>query len=221
MTSPTIDLADAEARLEAVATAAVPAGDGSHDLTHLRRVRANARAIAADEAEAGDPLVLAAACWLHDLVAIEKNDPRRAEASRLSAVAAADLLGSWGWDEGLIAGVSHAIEAHSFSACIAPRTAEARILRDADRLDAIGAVGIARAFAVSGRLGHALYDAEDPAAAHRPLDDRRFAIDHFRTKLLGLADGMLTATGRRIAAERTVVLREFLDRFLAEIDGRA
>jgi len=221
MTSTTIDLAAAEARLEAVAAAALPPGDGSHDLTHLHRVRTNARAIAAAEAESGDPAVLAAACWLHDLVAIEKNDPRRAEASRLSAVAAADLLRGWGWDEARIAGVAHAIEAHSFSAGIVPETAEARILRDADRLDAIGAVGIARAFAVSGRLGHALYDAEDPGAARRPLDDRRFAIDHFRTKLLDLADGMLTVTGRRIAAERTAVLREFLDRFLAEIDGRA
>jgi uncharacterized protein len=216
-----IDLTDAEARLEAVAAAALPPGDGSHDLTHLRRVRANARAIAADEADAGDPLVLAAACWLHDLVAIEKNDPRRAEASRLSADAASTLLRGWGWDEARIAAVAHAVAAHSFSAGIAPETAEARILRDADRLDAIGAIGIGRAFFVAGRLGLALHDADDPAAAHRPPDDRRFAIDHFRTKLLGLGDGMLTATGRRIAAGRTAVLQEFLDRFLAEIDGRA
>jgi uncharacterized protein len=217
----TIDLTDAEARLEMVAAATLPPGDGSHDLTHLRRVRANARAIAADEADAGDPLVLAAACWLHDLVAIEKNDPRRAEASRLSAAVAAGLLRGWGWDEARIIGVVHAIEAHSFSAGIAPETAEARILRDADRLDAIGAIGIGRAFFVAGRLGLALHDADDPAAAHRPPDDRRFAIDHFRTKLLGLGDGMLTATGRRIAAGRITVLRDFLDRFLAEVDGRA
>lgn len=212
--------ADLETRLEAAAAAAMTGSDGSHDIAHLRRVRANARAIAGAEADAGDPAVLAAACWLHDLVAVEKNDPRRAQASQLSAEAAAMLLRSWGWDDARITAVGHAVAAHSFSAGIPPETPEARILRDADRLDAIGAIGVARTFYVAGRLGVALHDLDDPAAAGRPPDDRRFAIDHFRTKLLGLADGMLTDAGRRIAAGRAAVLHDFLDRFLAEVDGR-
>ncbi|MFA9353024.1 hydrolase, partial [Escherichia coli] len=76
------------------------------------------------------------------------------------------------------------IEAHSFSAKIAPETLEAKIVQDADRLEALGAIGLARVFAVSGALGVALFDAEDPFARQRGLDDKQYALDHFQTKLL-------------------------------------
>ncbi|HDO7482899.1 TPA: HD domain-containing protein, partial [Escherichia coli] len=71
-----------------------------------------------------------------------------------------------------IEAVCHAIAAHSFSAQIAPLTTEAKIVQDADRLEALGAIGLARVFAVSGALGLALFDGEDPFAQHRPLDDK-------------------------------------------------
>ena len=66
-------------------------------------------------------------------------------------------------------------------------------------------------------MGSSLYNADDPAAEHRDLDDRAFAIDHFRAKLLKLADGFQTATGARLAAERTKILADFLAGFEAEI----
>ncbi|MGK7489577.1 HD domain-containing protein, partial [Salmonella enterica] len=71
-----------------------------------------------------------------------------------------------------LAGICHAIEAHSFSAKIAPTTPEAKIVQDADRLEALGAIGLARVFAVSGALGVALFDADDPFADRRPLNDK-------------------------------------------------
>lgn len=100
---------------------------------------------------------------------------------------------------------------------IAPVTLEAKILQDADRLDAIGMVGVARCFYVAGRLGRALYDPVDPQARHRPYDDTLYGIDHFHTKLLGLASDFQTATGARLAEQRSQRLSRFLDEFLDEL----
>lgn len=80
------------------------------------------------------------------------------------------------WAPADIAAVAHAIEAHSFSAGIPPQTLEARILQDADRLDAIGLIGVARCFYIGGRMRSALYDAADPRAEHRQYDDKRFSL---------------------------------------------
>ncbi len=196
----------------------VDAGDdGSHDTSHLDRVWANARRIMADEG--GDGEVLAAAVLLHDSVRVEKSSPQRPHASRLAAERVRAVLGGLGWAGARIEAVAHAIAAHSFSAGIAPQTLEARILQDADRLEAIGAIGIARCFYTAGRMGSALYDPADPAAAHRPLDDRAFAIDHFRAKLLTLEGGFQTAAGRRLARERTQFTADFLAAFEEEIGG--
>jgi uncharacterized protein len=121
-----------------------------------------------------------------------------------------------GWAEIDIAAVAHAITTHSFSANLPPETLEAKILQDADRLDAIGAIGVARYFYISGRMNSLLHDLADPAAEHRPLDDSRFALDHFPAKLLKLANGFQTEAGRRLAAQRHVRLVEFRRQFLDE-----
>ncbi len=193
----------------------IEVGDGAHDLAHIGRVWANAMRIAASEG--GADRVLAAAVLLHDGVAVEKSSPLRAEASRLAAARARAILADLGWQPAEIDAVAHAIEAHSFSAGIAPASLTARILQDADRLDAIGAVGVARCFYTAGRMGSALYDPADPQAAGRPLDDRAFATDHFRAKLLKLADGFQTPTGAALAAERTRRIAGFLVDFEEEI----
>jgi uncharacterized protein len=189
--------------------------DGAHDLAHLRRVWRNAMAIMA--IEGGDGLVLAAAVLLHDCVSVEKSSPLRSRASRLAAERAGAVLAGLGWQSGVIADVCHAIAAHSFTAGLVPQTLEARILQDADRLDAIGLIGVARCFYTAGRMGAALYDVHDPRALHRPLDDRAFAIDHFRAKLLRLQDGFQTLSGRGMAASRMAAIQSFLDQFEAEI----
>ena len=192
-----------------------PTDDGSHDSAHLRRVWVNARAILAGEA--ADAEIVAAAVLLHDCVAVEKSSPLRAQASRLAAARARDVLAGLGWASERIEAVAHAIAAHSFSADIAPQTIEARIVQDADRLDAIGCIGVARCFYTAGRMGSALYDADDPRAATRPLDDARYALDHFRAKLLGLHEGFQTETGARMAAERARRIAGFLTDFEHEI----
>ncbi|MFA7414827.1 MAG: HD domain-containing protein [Rhizobium sp.] len=189
--------------------------DGSHDIAHVLRVFRNAMRIA--EAEGGNGRILTAAVLLHDCVAVEKNSPLRSQASRLAADKAATLLAATGWEVEDIAAVAHAIAAHSFSANITPETLEARILQDADRLDAIGMVGAARCFYIAGRLGSALYDPFDPLAQHRPLDDKAFAIDHFEAKLFKLADGFQTETGGLLARKRHERLRQILDLFIDEI----
>ena len=194
---------------------AVEGDDGSHDLSHILRVFRNAMRIHAGEG--GDGRILAASVLLHDCVSVEKNSPLRTKASALAAEKASAILAGIGWNSRDIEVAAHAITAHSFSAGIAPETLEAKILQDADRLDAIGMVGVARCFYIGGRMGSGLYDPFDPAATDRPLDDKRYAIDHFQTKLFKLADGFQTETGRRLAAARDRSLRDFLSAFMEEI----
>lgn len=194
--------------------AAQPA-DGAHDLGHLRRVWKTARLIAMDVP--ADPQVLMAACFFHDLVNLPKDAPNRAEASTLSAQAAVAFLRGDGFPVTKLDAVAHAIAAHSFSAGIAPETNEARILQDADRLEALGAIGIARMFHVAGQMGGGLFDADDPMALQRGLDDRRFALDHLQTKLLRLPETMQTEPGRAMAEERADWLMSFRTRLLSEI----
>ncbi|HBF30590.1 HD domain-containing protein [Rhizobium sp.] len=189
--------------------------DGSHDVAHILRVFKNALRIQA--IEGGDRDILAAAVLLHDCVSVEKNSPLRNQASRLASEKAAAILANAGWVEETIARVSHAILTHSYSANIAPETLEAKILQDADRLDAIGMVGAARCFYIGGRMGSSLYDPADPKGDNRPLDDKRFAIDHFETKLFKLADGFKTPAGQALAQERHQRLHHFMAQFLDEI----
>lgn len=194
---------------------AADTSDGSHDLAHVMRVFRNAMLILA--AEGGDGDVLAAAALLHDCVAVEKNSPLRSQASRLAAEKGSAILRDLDWPEAKVAAVAHAILTHSFSANIPPETQEAKILQDADRLDAIGMVGAARCFYVAGRLGSELYDPADPRAENRAIDDRRYSIDHFPAKLFKLADGFQTTTGAKLARERHDRLEQFYDLFLEEI----
>lgn len=189
--------------------------DGAHDLGHLRRVWARAKLIAMDEP--CDLEILLPACIFHDLVNLQKSHPERARASTLSAEAACHFLRSDGFPEAKLSAVGHAIAAHSFSAAITPMTAEARVLQDADRLEALGAIGIARMFHVSGAMGGGLFDAEDPMALNRARDDRAYALDHIETKLLKLVDTMQTAPGRAMASERADWMLSFRTRLLFEI----
>lgn len=196
----------------------MPVADVAHDIAHLGRVLGLARRVALEEGP-HDPLVLTAAVLLHDLVSLPKDHPDRASASRMAAAEAVRLLRSMGFEERLLPGVAHAIEAHSFSAGIAPTTPEARALQDADRLDALGAIGIARCFAVGGSLGRALVDPDDPLAEGRVLDEGAWVLDHFQTKLLRLPDSMTTVAGRGIAEERAAFVWAFMLRMAEECAG--
>jgi uncharacterized protein len=191
--------------------------DGSHDISHLERVWRTAKLIAAEEG--GSLKLLAAAAMLHDCVEVEKSSPLRDQASRLSAEKAGNALQDLGWHTLEIEVVKDAILTHSYSAGLAPKTLEARILQDADRLDAIGMVGIARCFYTAGRMGSKLYEPVDPRGEQRELDDRSFALDHFPMKLLRLATGFQTETGAQMAQERHSQLEAFYERFANELEA--
>ena len=165
--------------------------DPAHDIAHLDRVWANAHRIARSETGVNLKVLLAGA-YFHDLVNLPKDAPNRALASTLSAEKAAPFLQDLGFSVEDLAAAQHVIAAHSYSAGIEPESFEAEILRDADRLDALGAIGIARCFVVAGALGRTLYDLDDPFAEVRDLNDLAFAIDHWKVKLLSLPEDMLT-----------------------------
>ena len=149
-----------------------------------------------------------------------KDDPLRAQASALSARAARELLAEQGFPGERLDAVAHAIEAHSYSAAVAPRTLEACILQDADRLEALGAIGLARCFYTGGKLGIALWHPDDPlGSSGRHLDDLAYSVDHFERKLLRLPDMMRTVTGRREAGRRARVLRLYLRQLAMELGG--
>lgn len=193
--------------------------DSVHDISHFRRVWMTARKIMIHHQ--ADPLVVLTACYFHDIVSLPKNHPERSQSSRLAARKTRDILHRDFPDfpPDRFAAVEHAIEAHSFSAGIAPQSIEAKIVQDADRLEALGAIGLARVFAVSGALGVALFDAEDPFADARSLDDRAFALDHFQTKLLRLPDTMQTDVGRELAQHNADFLVHFMAKLSAELQG--
>jgi uncharacterized protein len=193
-----------------------PGSDGSHDRSHILRVWRNAAVIARTEPGC-DVELLVAAVILHDCVVVEKDSPLRALASRLSAARAREIVAALGWTPVRQDALAHVIETHSFSASLEPLAIEAFILQDADRLDAIGAIGIARCFYVGGRLGSALYDPDDPDASARDLNDRRYALDHFPAKLFKVATGFRTVAGRQMAERRAAVMRSFVTEFLGEI----
>lgn len=219
MTKQRNDLPDWQPRLAALAAGAA-GGDGAHDASHLERVWRNAQELLAGHPEA-NALVVMAACYLHDLVNLPKNDPERNQASRRSAQLARHQLSWMGFPPDLLDGVAHAIEAHSYSAAIPAASIEAKIVQDADRLDALGAVGLARMFYIAGKMGSGLAHPDDPLARHRPLDDRAYSLDHISTKLAALPGMMQTEAGRALAQERFRLLAEFRAAFAREWSGPA
>ena len=128
-------------------------------------------------------------------------------------LAAREWLQTEGYDPACIDEIEHAIAAHSFSAGIRPRTIEAKVVQDADRLDSLGAIGIARCLVLGGGLDRPLYDMVDPFCERRDPDDSVSTIDHFYTKLLLLRESMQTDSGRKEAARRT----EFMVAYLREL----
>lgn len=191
--------------------------DPAHGRLHIDRVVANARALAA--IEGADLAVVLPAAWLHDCVTAVKTAPDRAGASRRAAATAGVFLRDAGYPAHLIPAIEHAIAAHSFSAQIPPETLEARVVQDADRLDALGAIGIARTLAVGGALDRPLYDAAEPFPDTRIPDDNANTLDHFYVKLLTLAGTMQTAAGRAEAHRRTTFMRQYLAQLATELAG--
>jgi uncharacterized protein len=189
--------------------------DPAHDFDHVMRVYTNAKKIVKKE-KADEKLVLSAAL-LHDIVSYPKSSKRSKFSSIDSAKKSKIILKKYGFSEKEITIVSDAIKDHSFSQNKVPETLEGKILQDADRLDALGAIGIARVFATSGSLNRPFYNIDDPFCTKRNPDDDLWAIDHFFNKLLKLESLMNTRSGKIEAKKRTNVLQEFLKQLKDEI----
>jgi len=187
--------------------------DPGHDWAHIQRVVRTA--IEISQEEGADATVVLAAAHLHDIVNVPKDHPERHRASELAADKAVELLRETTFPQDKLAAVHTAIVEHSFSRGLKPSTLEAAVVQDADRLDALGAIGVLRCAAVNTAMGTPFYDPADPLARGRELDDRRWMVDHYFLKLLRLPDTMATATGKRIGHERA----EFMRAFLAQLEG--
>jgi uncharacterized protein len=190
------------------------ASDPAHDLQHIERVVSNARKIC--EAEQADWNIVFPAAWLHDCVHVPKDSPDRTKASRIAADRAASILEESGYPSKDFDAIHHAVVAHSFSAKITPETLEAKVLQDADRLDAVGAIGLCRCLMLGGHMDKPLLSDEDPFCKEREPDDSKYVIDHCYAKLLTLENTMTTDSGRAIAQQRTDLLRNFLRDLEAE-----
>jgi len=189
--------------------------DSAHDIQHIRRVVENARVL--NEIEGASWEVLRPAAWLHDCVIVPKNSPDRKRASVMAAEKAARYLSGKSFDSAGIKEISHCIEAHSYSAGIKPRTKEAQILQDADRLDALGAIGIARCLLTGSTFGASLYHPEEPQPVSRGLDEKKYILDHFYEKLLTLSATMNTRAGKLEGQKRTKFMKAYLYQLYGEI----
>ncbi|MNJ91294.1 putative hydrolase [compost metagenome] len=211
-----MNLLELENILEKKISTIASSEDPAHDLLHFKRVVKVAKEIC--KAEGGKMEVVLPAAWLHDFVIVPKSDPRRKQASRLSAEGAVDFLRSLHYPENLLEEIAHAIEAHSFSANIPARTLEAKIVQDADRLDGVGAIGVARCFATAALMKRAFYSEQDPFCEARTPDDIHGTVDHFYTKLFKTVEMLQTAAGRAEGKKRTEFMRLYLETLKQEIN---
>jgi len=194
---------------------AVQSDNTGHDLQHVMRVCDTCDRLG--EEENANLQVLRIAALLHD-VAISQEVERGADHAIESSLLAKKLLESYNFPKDKIAQIVYAIRVHRFGSGIVPHSIEAKILQDADRLDAMGAIGIARAFSYGGARGAKIYDPEEIPGEYDPAKVRS-TITHFREKLLQLKDNMNTKSARRLAEDRHRFMESFLERFLAEING--
>jgi len=165
---------------------------GSHGLDHTLRV--TRLCVEIGKAEGADMQILIPAALFHDVARpLEKETgiPHEQEGARI----AEEYLRSNGCDESRIRVISHAIRSHRYSTGTKPETPEAKILSDADKLDAMGAIGIARTFMQAGEHGNGIEDASD----------------HIHEKLLNLRKLMYTDTAKEIAEERHALMQRFAD----------
>jgi uncharacterized protein len=194
------------------------AGEGSgHDWYHINRVRRLAKQIAI--AEGGNQDVTELAALVHDIADWKFHDgddsvgPREAERLLKEAGAAQEVIEQ-------VVEIVRTISFKGAGVVTAMRTLEGRCVQDADRLDAIGAIGIARCFAYGGHAGRSMYDPNEPPVMHATAEayktSKGHSLNHFYEKLFLLKDRMNTPTGRSMAEERHRFMEQYVERFLAE-----
>lgn len=189
--------------------------DAAHDMGHLTRVAQWTMRLAGDGISARLGI---SAALLHDIVNVPKTHPDRARASERSAAVARELLSRLDFPPAEIALIADAIRDHGFSRGAMPDSALGQALQDADRLEALGVIGTFRCIATGVRFNAAFFHATDPWAADRPLDDARYSVDHYFTKLLTLPATFHTVAGRAEAQRRAGTMRALLESLALELE---
>ncbi|EGQ9597970.1 HD domain-containing protein [Vibrio parahaemolyticus] len=189
--------------------------DAAHDIEHVKRVVKTAKQLC--EEENADIAIVLPAAYLHDCFTYPKDHPNRKQSSAIAAKKAIAYLESIQYPQQYHDAIAHAIEAHSFSANIRPNTLEAQIVQDADRLDALGAIGVTRCIQVSTHFNAQLYNDNDMFAKERELNDKQFTVDHFQTKLFKIVDTMNTESAKLEANKRKAFMQTYLEQLHDEV----
>ncbi len=194
------------------------ANGNSHRLDHVKRVLALAERLA--RAEGADLEVVKVAALFHDIGrAEEKRTKGKVCHAAYGAQMVKQILKKYGLPEDFIERVAEAIASHRFRSKVRPKTPEAKVLFDADKLDALGAVGIGRAFLFAGEVGARLHNPEVDLSQTEPYSREDTAWREFKLKLSKIKDQMLTQEGRRLAQERYRFMEEFFERLHKEVAG--
>ena len=187
----------------------------AHDFFHVVRVMQSAQAIA--RAEGAREAISVTAALLHELFTLPKSDPDSARAGERCAEEARELLVREEAPSWLVDPTCDAVRDHSFSKGVVPDVLEARILQDADRLDALGAIGLARMWATCADMKRPFYAPEDPFCERRAPDDKLWGLDHVYKKLLVVPSKLHTQTAKAMAEQRVRFIDAFVMQLRAEI----
>lgn len=202
-------------RLRDEARARADGTEPAHDFSHVERVLINAVTIA--RAEGASEAISGTAALLHELFNLPKSHPDSAKAGDVCAEHARKLLEREEAPLALVEPVCAAIRDHAFSKGVVPDALESRVLQDADRLDAVGAIGLARMWATCADMKRPFYAPADPFCRARAPDDKLWGLDHVFKKLLLIPSRLHLATSKRLARERVAFLHVYMDQLRAEI----
>ncbi|QLG49972.1 HD domain-containing protein [Natrinema halophilum] len=192
----------------------------AHDWHHVQRVEALAETIVDRHAESVDERIVRLAVFLHDIGRSKEDRGEIDDHATWGARESGRILHDFDEAPNAVERVQHCIRAHRYSNDIEPATLEAKLVSDADNLDALGAVGIARVFAHGGEIGTPIHGSSRSTTG----DDAGTCAtqyDHFYEKILDLPERMYTDVGRELAADRAAFVREYLERFDEEVTGDA
>ena len=206
---------DLWARLEREARSRAERTEPAHDFFHVERVVKNALKIAREEG--ASETIAGTAALLHELFNLPKSHPDSARAGDICAEHARELLVREGAPSELVPPICAAIRDHAFSKGVVPDALESRVLQDAARLDALGAIGMARMWATCADMKRPFYSPEDPFCSSRAPDDKSWGLDHVYKKLLVVPERLHLPTSRRLAEERVRFIHAFLDQLGREI----
>ena len=191
---------------------------GSHDWEHSRRVYNLCMHVG--RAEGADMEVLKIAAYLHDVGRSHQDESRGTLChAEKGAEIASEILDKYPISTEQKANILHCIRSHRFRGNCRPQTLEAKILFDADKLDSIGAIGIARAFQFAGEMGAKFHNPKISPEKTRPYTEEDTGYREFKLKLSKIKDRMLTAEGRRMAGERHTFMKNYFERFCPEYEG--